>query len=144
MLALSIRCISAFVLTDKFTGKERDSESGNDHFGAKYYASTMGRFLSPDWSAKIEPVPYSKLDDPQTLNLYDYVRNNPVSNVDADGHPCSGVLGNTGSGFLYKSDGAREIRCQSKHSIANAFLCCSECCFTGPCRSGCVELVVMC
>jgi hypothetical protein len=30
------------------TGKERDSESGNDYFGARYYASTMGRFLSPD------------------------------------------------------------------------------------------------
>ena len=33
----------------EFTGKERDSESGNDYFGARYYASTMGRFLSPDW-----------------------------------------------------------------------------------------------
>jgi len=47
-----------------FTGKERDSESGNDYFGARYYASSMGRFFSPDWSAKAEPVPYSKLDDP--------------------------------------------------------------------------------
>jgi RHS repeat-associated protein len=28
----------------KFTGKERDSESGLDNFGARYYASTMGRF----------------------------------------------------------------------------------------------------
>ncbi len=69
-----------------FTGKERDSESGNDHFGARYYASTMGRFLSPDWSAKIEPVPYAKLSDPQSLNLYAYVRNNPLSLTDADGH----------------------------------------------------------
>ena len=68
------------------TGKERDTESGNDYFGARYYASTMGRFLSPDWSAKIEPVPYSKLDDPQSLNLYAYVRNNPLSRVDLDGH----------------------------------------------------------
>ncbi len=69
-----------------YTGKERDTESGNDYFGARYYASTMGRFLSPDWSAKVEPVPYSKLDDPQTLNLYDYMRNNPLAGVDADGH----------------------------------------------------------
>jgi hypothetical protein len=30
----------------------------------------MGRFMSPDWSAKVEPVPYAKLDDPQSLNLY--------------------------------------------------------------------------
>lgn len=53
-----------------FTAKERDTESGNDYFGARYYASAMGRFMSPDWSAREEPVPYAKLDDPQTLNLY--------------------------------------------------------------------------
>jgi len=48
-------------LTPHFTGKERDTESGNDYFEARYYSSAMGRFLSPDWSAKVEPVPYSKL-----------------------------------------------------------------------------------
>jgi RHS repeat-associated protein len=69
-----------------FTGKERDTESGNDYFGARYYASSMGRFMSPDWSAKEEPVPYAKLDNPQSLNLYAYVLNNPLSRVDADGH----------------------------------------------------------
>jgi RHS repeat-associated protein len=69
-----------------FTGKERDTESGNDYFGARYYSSTMGRFLSPDWSAKAEPVPYAKLDAPQTLNLYAYVGNNPMTRFDADGH----------------------------------------------------------
>ena len=68
------------------TGKERDTESGNDYFGARYYASSMGRFMSPDWSAKEEPVPYAKLDDPQTLNLYSYVQNNPLTRADADGH----------------------------------------------------------
>jgi RHS repeat-associated protein len=69
-----------------FTGKERDAESGNDYFEARYYSSAMGRFLSPDWSAKEEPVPYAKMDDPQSLNLYAYVRNNPLTRVDADGH----------------------------------------------------------
>ena len=69
-----------------FTGKERDTESGNDYFGARYYASSMGRFMSPDWSAKEDPVPYAQLDDPQSLNLYAYVRNNPLSRVDLDGH----------------------------------------------------------
>src|SRR5271165_4062148 len=68
------------------TGKERDAESGNDYFGARYYASSMGRFMSPDWGAKVEPVPYSKLDDPQSLNLYAYVMNNPLTRADADGH----------------------------------------------------------
>jgi RHS repeat-associated protein len=72
-----------------FTGKERDAESGNDYFFARYYSSAIGRFMSPDWSAKAQPVPYAKLDDPQTLNLYGYLRNNPVGGVDADGH-CGG------------------------------------------------------
>src|SRR5271157_2753583 len=69
-----------------FTQKERDNESNNDYFEARYYSSAMGRFMSPDWSAKAEPVPYAKLDDPQSLNLYSYVRNNPLIHVDADGH----------------------------------------------------------
>ena len=69
-----------------FTGKEHDAESGLDYFGARYYASNMGRFMSPDWSATAEPVPYAKLGDPQSLNLYSYVGNNPISLVDADGH----------------------------------------------------------
>ena len=71
-----------------YTGKERDAESGNDYFGARYYASTMGRWMSPDWSAKSSPVPYATFGDPQSLNLYQYVRNNPLTNRDADGHDC--------------------------------------------------------
>ena len=69
-----------------FTGKERDPESGNDYFGARYYASGMGRFLSPDWSATVSPVPYASLADPQSLNLYVYVMNNPLTHMDASGH----------------------------------------------------------
>jgi hypothetical protein len=46
----------------------------------------MGRFMSPDWSAKEEPAPYANLDDPQSLNLYSYVKNNPLSKTDPDGH----------------------------------------------------------
>jgi RHS repeat-associated protein len=72
-----------------FTGKERDQESGNDYFPARYYSSSMGRWLSPDWSAKAEPVPYATLEDPQSLNLYAYVRNNPLSHTDPDGHECT-------------------------------------------------------
>jgi RHS repeat-associated protein len=69
-----------------FTQKERDNESGNDYFFARFYTSALGRFTTPDWSAKEEPVPYAQLDDPQSLNLYAYVRNNPLTRVDADGH----------------------------------------------------------
>ena len=42
--------------------------------------------MSPDWSPIRQPVPYASLQDPQTLNIYAYVRNNPASNVDLDGH----------------------------------------------------------
>ncbi|MBS1813671.1 MAG: RHS repeat-associated core domain-containing protein [Acidobacteria bacterium] len=70
----------------KFTGKERDAESGLDYFGARYYSSTVGRWMSPDWAQKAEPVPYAKMDNPQSLNLYGYVGNNPINQVDADGH----------------------------------------------------------
>ena len=70
----------------KFTGKERDPETGNDYFGARFYSSSFGRFLSPDWSATVEPVPYAKLGNPQSLNLYLYVRDNPESVFDPDGH----------------------------------------------------------
>ncbi len=73
-------------VTQKFTGKERDAESQLDYFGARYYGSALGRFTSPDWSAKPEAVPYVNLEDPQTLNLYGYVRNNPLSKADIDGH----------------------------------------------------------
>ena len=73
-----------------FTGKERDSESGNDFFLARYYNSTTGRFLTPDWSLKAEPVPYARLDIPQTLNLYAYVGNNPLTRTDVDGHVTDG------------------------------------------------------
>jgi len=53
---------------------------------ARYYNSATGRFLSPDWSVKEDPVPYATMSDPQSLNLYSYVRNNPLSRTDADGH----------------------------------------------------------
>src|SRR6185312_788859 len=36
----------------KFTGKERDTESGLDYFGARYYSNAFGRFLTPDWAEK--------------------------------------------------------------------------------------------
>jgi RHS repeat-associated protein len=72
--------------THKFTGKERDSESDLDNFGARYYSSSLGRFMSPDWSATPDPVPYANLTNPQTLNLYAIVHDNPETFADLDGH----------------------------------------------------------
>jgi RHS repeat-associated protein len=70
----------------KFKGKERDGESGLDDFDARYYSSSMGRFMSPDWSESPEAVPYGVLSNPQTLNLYAYVKNNPLKDTDPTGH----------------------------------------------------------
>lgn len=81
-------------VTLEFTGKERDGESGLDYFGARYFSGAQGRFTSPDWSEEPEPIPYADLADPQTLNLYSHVRNNPLAKADADGHCpwCIGAL----------------------------------------------------
>jgi len=78
------KCMRPFL--SRYTGKERDAESGLDYFGARYYSSGVGRWMSPDWSSSPSGVPYATLGDPQSLNLYEYVRNNPLSQVDADGH----------------------------------------------------------
>jgi len=70
----------------KFEGKERDEETGNDAFGARYYSNRYGRWLSADWSASPSPVPYASLPYPQSLNLYSYVQNNPLTSTDPTGH----------------------------------------------------------
>lgn len=64
-----------------YTGKERDAESGNDYFKYRYYASSMGRWLSPDTSG----LAHVSLTNPQGLNLYNYVGNNPLTRADLDG-----------------------------------------------------------
>ena len=65
----------------RFTGKERDAETGLDDFGARYMSSAQGRFTSVDpiWVTK------ERMLDPQRLNLYAYGRNNPLKFIDPDG-----------------------------------------------------------
>jgi RHS repeat-associated protein len=75
----------------KFTGKERDSETGLDYFGARYYSNGLGRWVSADWSPTPVPLPYADFGDPQSLNLYTYVRNSPTMKVDPDGHDTNGL-----------------------------------------------------
>jgi RHS repeat-associated protein len=53
------------VCASGYTGKERDAESGNDYFDARYYGSSMGRFISPDPSG----ILLADLTNPQSLNL---------------------------------------------------------------------------
>lgn len=75
-----------------FTSKERDSESENDYFEARYYASSLGRFLSPDYSpvddGPPDAIPFGSVSSPQSLNGYAYVDNNPLGGTDSDGHDC--------------------------------------------------------
>jgi RHS repeat-associated protein len=71
---------------DFYTGKQRDQESNLDDFGARYFSSQWGRWMSPDWSASPSAVPYATLANPQSLNLYAYVGNDPVNGEDPDGH----------------------------------------------------------
>jgi RHS repeat-associated protein len=68
-------------INQKFTAKERDSESGLDYFLARYHGSMMGRFMSPDPMFMND----HHLFDPQELNLYSYVRNNPLALTDPTG-----------------------------------------------------------
>jgi RHS repeat-associated protein len=65
----------------KFTGKERDAESGLDNFGARFDASSLGRFIIPD-PLYLE---VHRLGDPQQLNLYAYGKNNPLKFTDPSG-----------------------------------------------------------
>ncbi len=68
-----------------FTGKERDTETGLDYFGARYYRGSLGRFTTGDpihvWAA---------MTDPQRWNRYSYARNNPLRYLDPTGkYVCS-------------------------------------------------------
>lgn len=63
----------------KFTGQEDDPEIGMYYYGARYYDPALGKFISPD---SIVQAPF----DPQTLNRYSYVRNNPLVYIDPTGH----------------------------------------------------------
>jgi RHS repeat-associated protein len=78
----------------KFTGKERDSESGLDNSVFRYYGSSLGRFMSPDPSGMDLANPL----DPQQLNLYAYARNNPLTFTDPFGLDCA-YLNNAGNGI---------------------------------------------
>jgi RHS repeat-associated protein len=78
-----LNCTSGAPGTLRFTGKERDSESGLDDFGARYNSSQWGRFMSPDPSNVSGSIVDS--ENPQAWNMYSYVLNNPLNTVDPDG-----------------------------------------------------------
>jgi RHS repeat-associated protein len=80
------RCEAACPPTDhadkrQFAGKERDTQTGFDYFGARYYAGQTGRFTTVDPFLDAQ----NALVDPQLWNRYAYVRNNSLRYVDPDG-----------------------------------------------------------
>lgn len=112
------------ILAHKFTGKERDTETFLDYFGARYLGSNQGRFMSTDpynpiiirQGMKAGGLPEVAADDfftaflevPQNWNKYSYGLNNPLRFVDPsgaapqDGHhliPERGGLGPIGQDF---------------------------------------------
>lgn len=58
----------------RYTGKERDEESGLYYSGARYYAPWLGRWPQTDPSGIAD-----------ALNLYQYARQNPITMLDPDG-----------------------------------------------------------
>jgi RHS repeat-associated protein len=74
---------------------ERDAESGLDHTLHHQYASNYGRWLSPDPGG----VKVVNLEDPQTRNMYAYVRDSPASLNDPSGLMCISGITVFGSHF---------------------------------------------
>ncbi len=92
----------------RFNGKEFDTESGLHNFGARYQDAPIGRFMTPDWAAKPTTVPYASFGNPQSLNLYSFVNNNPTTTRDPDGHVSWGYGG-------WQGCEVGEENCQTQH-----------------------------
>jgi RHS repeat-associated protein len=71
------------------TGYERDNETNLDYARARMFGSGLGRFTSPD-----DFLNDTQVEDPQSWNLYAYVRNNPLRLVDPDGEVKRDANGN--------------------------------------------------
>jgi len=68
----------------KYTGKELDGESGLYYYEARYYDPELKRFTSIDpW--------FGNIKDPQSLNKYSYVQNNPLILIDPTGESAAKV-----------------------------------------------------
>ena len=74
------RFSTSSMITDKlFTGQRQIAELGIYHYGARFYSPKLGRFLSAD---TIVP----SYANPQNLNRFSYVLNNPLKYIDPTGH----------------------------------------------------------
>jgi RHS repeat-associated protein len=100
----------------RFTGKERDAETGLDYFGARYYGSKIGRFTT------VDPVLNAKdaLINPQKWNRYAYVSNNPLRYVDPDGREQTVVIG--GKTYMGGVDGMSAGNERAKNMVFGALV----------------------
>lgn len=71
---------------------------GPPDFGAREYSWRFGHMLTSDWSSTPVAVPYANLLNPQTLNLYAMVSDDPESFADLDGHASGFGPGVNGAG----------------------------------------------
>jgi len=86
----------------KFTGYEFDSSTGLNYAGARYQNPSEGRFTSQDPVFRdmgVDRRTAEILADPQQLNSYSYVANNPLKNVDVSGEKLFTVSGGFSVGF---------------------------------------------
>ena len=97
-------------LKQKFTGYERDMETGLDYAQARYFSSTQGRFTSPD------PLLASgRAVRPQTWNRYTYALNNPLRFTDPSGlSPTANITPK------YQSDDHVEQQRQQQRQVSQA------------------------
>jgi RHS repeat-associated protein len=94
LCGVSMSCYGqSTAVNQQFTGMEHDFDTGNDYFYARYYNRAEGRFTSADI-----PLLDQYPSDPQSWNLYGYVRNNPLVYVDLDGHMQCTDCGGGGGG----------------------------------------------
>jgi RHS repeat-associated protein len=77
---------------EKFTGQQRDSETGLDFMNARYFSAPQGRFTSAD-GAFMDQNKW----DPQSWNLFSYVRNNPLRFFDGTGATCQNSINPDGT-----------------------------------------------
>ena len=105
--------------THRFTGHERDASTGYDYMHYRSYGSNIGRFMKPD---NITGTPLN----PQSWNLYSYVRGNPVNFNDPTGHLPEGNTGQTstdydpGTGEASTTDDEQPSWDQVVNEIANS------------------------
>jgi RHS repeat-associated protein len=99
--------------THKFTGHERDAETGLDYMLARHCDSTFGRFLSVD-----PGLDYDQMD-PMSWNLYGYVRGNPVKATDPSGESYLVFDGKKQTLTLYSHDGIKMGNWKAANNVSN-------------------------